>query len=122
VELHGQEKPETYQEIYTEIARLDDILEVGVFGARPLIKIDVEGAEFLTLNGMPVILESVKPDLILETFSSVQCEELNKMLLPLGYKVWGIDEKTGLHRRESLKPADIKSDSFNQFMSIRDDP
>ncbi len=110
---------EQVQNVLVEAVRLDDILEGVTLGERPLVKIDVEGAEWSALKGMLKVLEA-KPDLLIETFSADFCEHANKILLPLGYQVWTVDEDAmSLCPADRLKPADRQTNNFNQFLSVR---
>jgi FkbM family methyltransferase len=112
---------EQRQVVIATSVRLDDALRGENLGERILIKIDVEGSEYLTFVGMPQIVVN-RPDIILETFDPAVCERLNNELLPLGYKVWAIDETNGrLERLEKITSADVKSKSFNCFLSVREE-
>ena len=89
-------------------------------GQRGLMKIDVEGAEALVLRGMS--LES-RPDILLETFDASNCNEWNKTIEPLGYRVWKIYERAGkIEPVDGLTPRDPKSGDFNHYLSVRDLP
>jgi FkbM family methyltransferase len=88
-------------------------------GDRGLIKIDVEGAELAVFRGMTASLNSV-PDILVESFSEKACLELNKLILPLGYRVYRIVEKTGqLIPQDRLLPMDRTGQDFNQLLSVR---
>lgn len=91
-------------------------------GARPLIKIDVEGAERFVFAGMPGYLQA-RPDIILETFDQASCDEINQAVQPLGYSVYAIDEATGaLNLQDRLTPRDRTGENFNQFLTVRETP
>jgi FkbM family methyltransferase len=89
-------------------------------GQRPLVKIDVEGGEMVVIDGMSEVL-SLRPDLLLETFSEASCAFINDFLAPIGYSVYLIMEHEGLLvPRPKLMPATINQDhNFNQFLTIR---
>jgi len=97
-----------------------DILEIDqLIGVRPLLKIDVEGAEALVFDGMRKIL-SLKPDIILETFSQASCDFINELILPLGLNVFHILEREGrLVARKKLFPCNIDSGDFNHLITSR---
>ena len=90
-------------------------------GERALIKIDVEGAESIVFNAMRNVIAR-KPDIILETFDRKNCDEINRSLLPLGYRVYLINEHTSqLEPRDALQPASVQAshNNFNQFITTR---
>lgn len=107
------------RQIPVQVAKLDGSGLAAVLGERPLIKIDVEGGEMETFEGMKETL-ALKPDIILETFFPGACLYLNKRLLPMGYKVYLIRESTGsVEPRERLEARDPKGSDFNQFLSLK---
>jgi len=61
-----------------------DIFEYMAMGKNALVKIDVEGAELSALAGAKKFLEKIKPHLIIESFN--YAEEIEQLLLPLGYQ------------------------------------
>jgi len=86
-------------------ARLDDVL-VDLKSLR-LIKIDIEGAEQLALNGMPHILKKHSPDLIVEVTDRFlremgsTAQSMQDYMTTFGYKMYAIrnscDELINLH-------------------------
>lgn len=83
------------------VARLDDILAGQNVQRVDLIKMDIEGAEFLALNGARQILEEFHPALILETGDDLLRNmgsseaELRQWLDSAGYHEVGVrDENT----------------------------
>jgi len=101
------------------IRRLDSAEFGMVLGARPLLKIDVEGAELWVMNGLGGVL-AAKPDIILETFSPEACAAINAMVQPLGYGVYHIREGEGrLERRAALEACDPRGRDFNQVLTTR---
>ncbi len=72
------------EEIVVQTAKLDDKGLAQTLGDKPLLKIDVEGAEAVTFHGITEII-ALKPDIILETFSQRSCDIINEMLMPVGY-------------------------------------
>ncbi len=116
-----EELGDAIERIQAPLQTLDSIgLETP--GELPLIKIDVEGAEHLVFSGMQGYLQA-RPDIILETFNPAACDEINQAILPLGYKVYAVDEATGaLDQQERLTPRDRHGENFNQFLTVRDTP
>lgn len=87
-------------------------------GDRGLIKIDVEGAEGLVLQGMSETLAQ-KPTIILETFSAPACAAWNAAIKPLGYKVCKIFERDGdMMEMPELMPCDKRSGDFNHLLYV----
>ncbi len=98
--------------------RLDQLLTDMKPGA--LIKIDVEGAEEAVLDGMGGHLAQ-KPDIILETFSTLACNAWNAFTGPLGYRYWKIYETDGrIEPVDRLTPCERDSLNFNHFLSCRE--
>lgn len=88
-------------------------------GKQGLIKIDVEGAEFVTFSGMTSVLEW-RPDIILETFDPISSAKIHAMIKPLGYKVFHIKEAQGvIVPCDELKPADKKSNDLNHLLTTK---
>ncbi len=103
-----------------DIRRIDEPDFCAGLGPNALIKIDVEGAEAVVMQGLTRLLPQ-RPDFILETFSAPACEAINALLSPYGYRVYFIDEKQRrLHRREKLTPCDPGGDGMNLFLTARD--
>lgn len=99
--------------------KLDGTELVSTLGAQALVKIDVEGSEIQTLEGMREVI-ALKPDILLETFSKAACDAYNAALLPLGYDVYFVREgEQRLERRDQLEPAVPSSADFNQFLTVR---
>jgi FkbM family methyltransferase len=75
--------------------RLDDLLPAGE--RVRLIKIDIEGAEYLALEGMSRCLRQDRPDLVIEVTDSFlramghSAAMLCKLLFGLGYRMYAID-------------------------------
>ena len=115
------EKEDGVERSIAWMTRLDAV--VPTLGARGLMKIDVEGAEIVVLKGMGKLVEE-RPDIILETFHPQACDLYNQTFLPLGYRVFTIDEASGrLEETGRLKPASQTSvNGFNQFLSVRGQP
>lgn len=108
------------QETVVQMVALDGKGLAATLGTRPLVKIDVEGAEVSVLNGAKELL-ALRPDIIIETLYDTTCEGINDLLLPLGYSVYGISEKNRiLERREGLRmPAQSDLSSLNHLVTTR---
>jgi FkbM family methyltransferase len=107
------------EKIVVPMQILDNTKLASELGNRPLVKIDVEGGEIATINGMKKII-ALKPDMILETFNQQACDTINAILLPMGYSVYHVLESAGrIERRERLTPCEIASKNFNHLLSMR---
>lgn len=104
--------------VYAQAMPLDRTAIAASLGDRPLVKIDVEGAEVAVIDGMASVL-ALRPDIILETFSVANCARLNAELLPMGYSVFKIVESGKLEPLNMIMPADPNGEDFNQFLTVR---
>lgn len=88
------------------------------YGARPLVKIDVEGHEKRVLRCSSNML-AAKPDIILEGFDQAKCDAIMDML-PLGAKFYKIVERGWMDRTDRLIAASQSAPyDFNQFVTWR---
>ena len=107
------------ENIQVPMQMLDGTGIAPMIGNRALIKIDVEGGEVATFNGMTEVLR-LRPDIILETFSQQSCDAINALILPLGYHVYKIIEaEHRLVRQDKLMPCNPSELDFNQFLTVR---
>jgi len=113
---NDMERPNVTQ-IYVVATPLDDALASVQLGNRPLMKMDVEGAEGLVFMGMKKVLQH-KPDILLEAFDPRVCAEITAQTRPLGYNYYMIDET---HRRieqtEALTPGKFMQADKNSLLS-----
>lgn len=85
-----------------EAVKLDSFVKENNISKISLIKMDVEGAEFLALKGMKEVLVNLKPALVVEIVkdnleaAGSSVAEFYNYLYPLGYKSYQIDDKQGL--------------------------
>ncbi len=110
--------------VETSIAVLRRLDAVGLtdLGDRPAFKIDVEGAEIYVFRGAGDLLRS-RPDILLESFHQVPCDEITALTKPLGYRYFSINESTGsITEQAGLTARDRGSNSYNQFLSVREPP
>lgn len=112
--------PARHETAIADIRRIDEPGFCATLGDQALVKIDVEGAEAVTMQGLSRLLPQ-RPDFILETFNGPACEVINTLLSPYGYRAYFIDEtERRLHRREKLTPLDPAGAGMNYFLTTRD--
>jgi FkbM family methyltransferase len=71
--------------VEVRVRTLDDILRIATLPIR-LIKIDVEGAEPSVLDGAQETISQHRPDIVVEAHTDELLNEVNKRLLPFGYR------------------------------------
>ena len=74
--------------------RLDDLIATGKIPSPGLIKIDVEGAEKLVLEGGSRLLKTHRPNIILEAHSQKLASQCIGELKDAGYQVEPLDQQT----------------------------
>lgn len=118
--LVERENDEGIEKLVVRVATLDGTGLASTLGQKPLVKIDVEGAETSAFRGIQEIL-ALKPDIILETFSQSSCDEINEIIRPLQYDVYHILEKERqIEQRKQLEPCKMEpGGSFNQLLTCR---
>ncbi|MBT5240940.1 MAG: FkbM family methyltransferase [Rhodospirillaceae bacterium] len=115
----GQVDDQRIERAIVPLHMLDGTGLAAGLGAKPLVKIDVEGSEANTFRGMREIIE-LKPDIILESFDQDACDTINDILSPLGYSFYLVREKQGaLEQRDRLMPCRTDEEDFNQFITTR---
>lgn len=75
-----------------KVVRLDDYIKKLEIAKVDLIKIDVEGAEYMALAGGIELLKRDKPTLLIEVHSIIAMMKTCELLLPLGYKIEILDK------------------------------
>jgi FkbM family methyltransferase len=99
-----------------DVAPLDDFAHIRV-GTRGLVKIDVEGAEHAVILGMKKVLME-KPDIIIEALNSNVCRDINKTVMPLGYRSYFIDETAmTLRETDGLAAGSIPDKNMNSLLT-----
>ena len=115
----GQRKGDNIETIIVPVHKLDGTKLAASVGAQPLIKVDVEGAEISTLNGMTELL-ALNSDIILETFNQKACDAINPILKSHGYNVFKIFERDGKTEIvDMLHPCVVASGDFNHLITRR---
>ncbi|HEY9759505.1 MAG TPA: FkbM family methyltransferase, partial [Oculatellaceae cyanobacterium] len=70
---------------------LDHLLELGKIPVPDLIKMDIEGAEFMALWGARSMLAKAQPTIFLATHGAIVHRECCRFLKSLGYQLTPID-------------------------------
>ena len=82
---------------------LDKLIDFHALSGVDFIKLDIEGAEKMTLEGSKRMLSEMKPVLCLEASDIPQFERISKYLAGYGYARFRFDRHGALHRvREQL--------------------
>ncbi len=82
--VHATSAPSSLVEVRT--ATIDSLIQSSL--PKPdIIKIDVEGAEVLVLEGAKATLRKYKPNLLVSTHSAILCSEVKTLLSEIGYHV-----------------------------------
>lgn len=116
----GHYGPETPQQtLITQMICLDDTDFHTRMGARPLIKMDIEGSEDHAIDGMTKIF-ALKPDLLYETNLQKAADKLTPMMQALGYSFYLVREKQRqLVQRDRIYKSDLEAGDLNQFLTVR---
>jgi len=83
------------------LKRLDDLIEEEGLKKIDIIKLDIEGAEFLALEGAPKTLRTSRPLLLLELFDSAlrrqgsSAAEVVALLKSFNYEIYAFDQNSG---------------------------
>jgi len=115
----GKREGEGVEHVTTEQHKLDGTGIAQMVGERPLVKIDVEGGEISTVQGMSEIFK-LNADILLETFHQPACDAINPYLKALGYKVFKIFESGAkVEQVDMLHPCVVSSRDFNHLITRR---
>jgi FkbM family methyltransferase len=82
---------ESFTETLVRCVKADTLLASGVVPVPYLIKVDVEGAEHLVLNGAQDLLSNFRPFLFIEVHNVSAMFHVEKSLFGLGYSVEILD-------------------------------
>ncbi|MFZ2303670.1 MAG: FkbM family methyltransferase [Minisyncoccia bacterium] len=76
-----------YKRTNVQTISLDEVSDLGIVEMPALIKIDVEGAEFLVIEGAKKLLKNNHPILLIEIHSIFNMLKVGEDLKELGYKI-----------------------------------
>jgi FkbM family methyltransferase len=109
------------EHIQVKVCRGDDVFDRNM--PIRLMKIDVEGAEYLVLEGIRETLKTWHPDLIMEISDSYlkqlgsSANQLTREFQSYGYRMW----KLGEHGNLEVKSwSESLPNQFNAFLSVRE--
>jgi len=89
-------------ELAVQTARLDELVLDGTIPAPDVIKMDVEGAEFLALTGSSDVIDKYHPTLFLSTHGTELHRKCCNFLEKRGYSLTSMDESPMVDSREVL--------------------
>jgi FkbM family methyltransferase len=90
-------------------ARLDTLCETPGFRKPDLIKLDVEGAEAMALEGARRMLQQHQPRLAIELHGAAVARQVLEFLWSLHYHCFGYLEAGGVSTYKEIVPEDLKS-------------
>ena len=83
---------DSFSEVAVQTARLDTLWKEKNLGGASLVKIDVEGAEFMVLKGGQQYFSMYKPLIFIEIHNVTAMLDVVRFLLKIGYDVSVLDE------------------------------
>jgi FkbM family methyltransferase len=92
-EKDSYEKNLGYRKVTTKTISLDSLKDIGVTEIPYLIKIDIEGAEYLALEGAKQLLRQHKPILLIEIHSIFNMLKVGQILHEFNYKITLLKEE-----------------------------
>lgn len=97
---------ESFERITVNTVRADTLLREGRVPAPSLIKMDVEGAEMMVLEGAVEMLSEVRPVMLIEVHHIVTMMQTQELLTGLGYelKVVHVEEDSASRCHVLAKP------------------
>ena len=101
--------PETTFEVEVEIITIDSFVEQNNIDKIDIIKIDVETHEVEVLNGFRKYIYEFEPTLLIEILNDEIAIGIEKIISPIDYYYFNIDENTGIREVSCLG----KSDNYN---------
>lgn len=109
--VEGHKHHKEIRPITVPMTQLDTIVEQEALETVDLIKVDVEGAEVLVLEGAAKTIQSHRPDILIEVASKDNAERINALI-----RHWGIDlhvyelsDTSGVVRLPSLQRLDARN-------------
>src|SRR6478672_6329854 len=95
--------------ISVKLVALDDLVAQGRVAPPAVMKVDVEGAEFLVLRGAEKMLREHQPTLFLEIHSPELARDCRKFLEGLGYKIEVMKEEESIDPNVSHFLAEVRA-------------
>lgn len=86
-EKDSYEKNLGYRKVKTKTISLDSLMDIGITQPPFLVKIDIEGAEYLALEGAKELLLKHKPILLIEIHSIFNMLKVGQVLHDFNYKI-----------------------------------
>lgn len=93
-EKNSYEKNMGFKRVKIQTVPLDSLESIGIVDKPDLIKIDIEGAEYLALEGGMVMLEKYKPILLIEIHSIFNMLKVCEALTKLNYNIELLKEES----------------------------
>ena len=90
------------------VSRLDTLVESNQLPRPDMIKLDVEGAEALALDGARHVLLQHKPRLVIELHGANFARNVLEILWSLNYHCFGYLDTNGASTYKKLSPADLE--------------
>lgn len=103
---------EDRSKIEVKVNRLDSFIVHNKISNLDLLKIDTEYHDSEVLEGLGEILNSYRPNILIEVLTDQIAEKINRLIYSLDYKVFLIDEENGFIEENSVK----KSPDFNVLL------
>jgi FkbM family methyltransferase len=97
-------------------SRLDTVLETRSFLKPDVIKLDVEGAEAMALEGARHLLSRYRPRLVIELHGAEAARRVLEILWNLDYHCFGYLDVNGVSTYKKLTPADL--DCITELYSL----
>lgn len=88
-----------FEQATVKTARADTLLRDGRLPPPDLIKLDVEGAEFMVLKGAIEMLTSVRPTILVEVHHILTMFHIQQLLTSLGYELSVVKPDDGMSSR-----------------------
>jgi FkbM family methyltransferase len=95
--------------IQVKVCRLDTLVASGELPAPNVIKLDVEGAEAMALQGARNVLKTYSPYLDIELHGAQAARDVLEVLWSVGYHCFGYLYANGTRSYREILPADIPS-------------
>ncbi|MEI8327964.1 MAG: FkbM family methyltransferase [Candidatus Taylorbacteria bacterium] len=94
-EKSSYEEKRGFRPITVETISLDEIVQSGMVKKPDIIKIDIEGAEYLALKGAVSIIKKYSPILLIEIHSKFNNENIYPLLKDLRYNITVLKKESG---------------------------